>query len=153
MRILLGLLLLVDGLHAVRELSPDPKTLVEAVELRAAEAPIPFSWLGDAVVAAPERAAWLLRWGLLVSGIGLMLGALVRPLASLLGVAHLSAYFLDAAEQQHLHLALAAIAFACVTAAAGRTVGFDATLDGWLPRWLTWAGSDVAAARSDPFSR
>ncbi|MEM7516239.1 MAG: DoxX family membrane protein [Planctomycetota bacterium] len=140
LRLLLGALLLVDGVHAVRELLPEPKLLVETLEAQVEGAPFPFSLVGNFAIDAPETASTLMRYATLFCGLALLFGALVRPAGALIATGHLCAFFLSAPADQHYHLLAAGVAASCAIGSAGRVLGLDASLDAILPTWMTWAG-------------
>jgi len=152
LRVVLGLLLLTNGWAGVRNHGPNPRELSQVVNTASVEAPALVRWIGqDLVAEQPEAFSWIIRWGGLVSGILLLLGALVRPVGWIAGSAFLLAFFLGRPSQEQWHLMAAAACIACALTSAGRTMGMDPMLERVLPTWLTW-GKPNFGSRNSPFA-
>jgi len=152
LRVFLGLVLLTNGWAAVREHEPKPREFSQVVKTAAVEAPALIRWVGqDLIAEQPAFFAWVVRWGGLISGILLVLGALVRPVGWLAGSAFLLAFFLGRPSQEQWNLMAAACCVACALTSAGLTMGMDRMLDKLLPTWLTW-GKQSFGSRNSPFA-
>ncbi|MCB9913665.1 MAG: DoxX family membrane protein [Planctomycetes bacterium] len=137
-RVVLGLLLALHGAGHLLATNGVPD-LVAGADL---SSPLFAGW-GERWVA-PHSAGLsvFLAWFEAAVGALLVLGAFVRPLATLLLLVLVLLFVAsyDDAERELIALA-AACALACVLSDAGRVRGLDALLDARLPRWLTWGGA------------
>lgn len=138
-RMVLGLLLLT---HAQRDFTadgPTPDALGAAVGAPLETAPAfvrdtARSWVAD----HPVGVAAIWRYGELLIGLSLVLGALVRPFATLGAVAAILGLLWAPNGPQDLHVLALACFAACAVARAGRRMGLDRALDARAPGWLTW---------------
>lgn len=152
LRVFLGLVLLTNGWAGVRNHEPQPRELSQVVKTAAIEAPSLIRWIGEDLIAEQaEVFAVIIRWGSVVAGVLLLLGALVRPVGWIAGCAFMLAFFLGKPSQEQLHLIAAATSVACALTSAGRFMGLDTLLDQLLPTWLTW-GKPNFGSRNSPFA-
>jgi uncharacterized membrane protein YphA (DoxX/SURF4 family) len=101
-----------------------------------------FAWWGETVLLYnPDAIAFLWRWGALVCGLCLLLGALTRPVGWIATFFLLNAYAFAPAGRELLFLLLLVCALACALSRAGRRMGLDPMFDQHLPSWLTWTRS------------
>lgn len=135
-RVTLGLLLLLHGWAYITAESGVPN-LIAGSDF---SSPV-FTWWGENLVAKhPHGASTLIVWIEFLAGVALTLGALVRPVGTLIAVIMLS-FALSGGRELQLELVILAgsCALGCAIAGAGRLFGLDSMLDLQLPRWLSWA--------------
>ena len=135
-----GLLLLHAAWRGLAPPSPTGDELRTLIEAALPGSAAPAAWWADEVLLhrpAVVAAAW--RWSLLAVGLGLTLGALVRPLGLLgaLLAGHAWLYGSPGLASHHLFLAVLCATFAI--GRAGRFAGLDDALDNLLPTWMTLA--------------
>ncbi|MEO0651625.1 MAG: hypothetical protein AAFZ65_13195 [Planctomycetota bacterium] len=125
------------GLAPPQPTGDELRTLVESALPRLSS---PTAWWGQEVLLhQPAVAAALWRWSLLAVGLGLLLGALVRPLGLLGAVLMLHAWIYGRPDLAPHHVFLAFICATFAVARAGRGLGLDQALDNLLPTWMTLA--------------
>ncbi len=122
--------------------NPEGPAIAALVQSAAADLPGPLAWWGRVVLLEnPDALAFLWPRVLTLSGLGLLLGFLVRPLGVLAAVALTHALVFGREEVALLHLCLAAMALASALSQAGRRIGLDGALLEALPNWMTWSSS------------
>ena len=154
LRVFLGLIVLINGWANVQRNEPTAREMQEVVSEAAPDAPFPFSTLGESLIAKqPAPFTWLASWGRTLVGLGLLIGALVRPLGWLGGLGFLTAFFLGPQSAEHWNLMAAVCCVSCALIASGRTYGLDSFLDSALPGWITWRPGGQGGSKSSPFVR
>ncbi|QDU66796.1 DoxX family membrane protein [Engelhardtia mirabilis] len=139
-RVAAGALLTRAGLLGLPGETTGGAYIRDSVEAALPDLPGLARWWGESVLLEnPDAIAFLWKWLVLAVGLGLVFGALTRPLGAIGTLLMLNAWLFGAAESALLHLLLAACCFGCFMSGAGRFLGLDLVLDASLAQWLTWA--------------
>ena len=138
-RITVGLLLVTQGWSAVQEVEPVGSELRASVEARLADHPGVLAWWGETVLLqSPDGAAFVWRWGLLVFGLLLCLGALTRPAGLFAAFLMANAWAFGPTELSEPFLLAVACCLSASIAGSGRHFGLDSIFDQHFPSWMTW---------------
>jgi len=99
-----------------------------------------FEWWGrDVLLSNPDAIAFLWKWAAMLSGVCLILGALIRPTSVIAAFFLLNGWMFGPDEQRLLFLVLAVSCLACAIGRAGRRFGLDRIFDQHFPGWATWS--------------
>ena len=139
-RVATGALLTRSGLLGLPGEDTGGAYVRDSVEASLPDLPGLARWWGESVLLEnPDAIAFLWKWLVLAAGLGLLFGALTRPLGAIATLLMLNAWLFGSAESALLHLLLAACCFGCFISGAGRTLGLDVFLDSTLASWITWS--------------
>jgi len=142
-RMAVGGILLRTGWLALSDGGVTGPQIRATVEGALSDLPSLARWWGASVVLEnPDAIAFLWRWLTLATGLGLLFGALTRPLGLIATLLMANAYLFGSPDLQLLHFLMALCCLACAISRAGRTLGLDAALEPAFPSWLTWVRSN-----------
>jgi thiosulfate dehydrogenase [quinone] large subunit len=137
-RLVAGMILLVSGWSKLS--SGVGEEYVQATASAWSEAPSMARAWGEAVVLKhPWFFAQLVCFGELLIGIGLFLGAFVRPLGYAGAFLFLNGLFVVPDAQLPQCWLLLGVCLGCAMSGAGTRAGADVFLNERAPSWLTWS--------------
>lgn len=137
-RVAAGWVLVREGWRLVRSELPSGGELAAWVTRAQEELPGPLGWWARTVLLEnPEALAFLWRWLLLLSGVGLLFGLLTRPMGLLAGLLMAHGAFFGRPEMVLAHGLLLAMALGAALSQAGTRAGFDGALIDKLPAWMS----------------
>ncbi len=144
-RVVMGALLLAKGWVWTRGGLPRAGDLRDMVRARIPDVWEPMQSLGELFADHPGVFAFVWRWGALLLGLALLVGAFTRPAGILAAIALLVAWPFVPEHASELFLVCAVCCLACGVSRAGRKAGLDRMFDSNFPSWMTWTRSRSSA--------
>jgi len=138
-RFVTGMVLLSHGWRWVSEHKLEGSVVRESVNASLGElGSVLRTWGETFLLFNPDAMAFLWRWGALLLGLLITLGALTRP-AGALACFFLAHGLVYGPPEYELPLVLLLVScLASAASGAGRRLGLDAVFDQHFPSWLTW---------------